>query len=247
MRRNINTLAALCVLLSTTSVVAGCGNSSSSASNPPASQAATTATTISSVSSASTPALPPLPAPVATWHFTWPVEGGYRYSGTLALSAPEHIEDQVIAPCTAEDTTAAQIRGKVELKNETKGFSGQPILDLETTAARAGEPNAIMFSDNSNCEPEGEGQDAVEYHSNDALAPGASVSFQVAWIVSTYYAQEHPSGDPSRLDGYKFKAIVLKPEGSDIGAGPVQIDGPGVESFGPQTMQQFALGAVNRQ
>jgi hypothetical protein len=182
---------------------------------------------------------------VATWHFIWSVEGGYRYSATLALSAPEHIEDQVIAPCTAEGTTAAQIRGNVELKNETKGFSGQPILDLETTAAQAGEPNAIMFGGGS-CEPEGEGQDAVEYRSNDALAPGASVSFQVAWIVPSYYSPEHPSGDPSRLDGYKFKAIVLKPEGSDIGAGPVQVDGPGVESSGPETMQQFSLEAVGR-
>ncbi len=171
------------------------------------------------------------------------MEGGYRYSGSLALSVPEHIDDQVIAPCTAEGTTAAQIRGNVELKNETKGFSGQPILDLETSAAQAGEPNAIMFGGGS-CVPEGEGQDAVEYHSNDALAPGASVSFPVAWVVPSYYSPEHPSGDPSRLDGYKFKAIVLKPEGSDIGAGPVQINGPDVESFGPETIQQFSLAAV---
>jgi hypothetical protein len=225
--------------------LAGCGSSSSPSGDQSGTQAATTATTISSASSTSTQALPPLPAPVATWHFTWPVEGGYRYSGTLALSAPEHIDDQVIAPCTAEGSTAAQIRGNVELKNETKGFNGQPILDLETTAAQAGELNAIMFG-GSNCEPKGEGPDAVEYHSNETLAPGGSVGFQVAWVVPSYYSPEHPAGDPSRLDGYKFKAIVLKPEGSDIGAGPVQIHGPGVESFGPETVQQFSLGAVAR-
>jgi hypothetical protein len=225
--------------------LAGCGGSSPSSGGQSGAQAAaTTATAGYGASSTSTPSPPPLPAPVATWHFTWPVEGGYRYSGTLALSAPEHINDQVIAPCTAEETSA-QVRGMVELKNETKGFSGQPILDLETTAAQAGEPNAIMFG-GSNCEPEGEGQDAVEYHSNEALKPGASVSFQVAWVVPSYYSPEHPSGDPSRLDGYKFKAIVLKPEDSDIGAGPVQIKGPDVASFGPETVQQFSLGAVVR-
>jgi hypothetical protein len=223
----------------------GCGSSSSSSGGQSASQAMTTATTSYSEGSTSTQALPlPLPAPVAAWRFTWPVEGGYRYSATLALSAPEHINDQVIAPCAAEET-AAQIRGKVELKNETKGFSGKPIIDLETTAAQAGEPNAIMFG-GSNCEPEGEGQDAVEYHSNEALKPGASVSFQVAWLVPSYYSPEHPNGDPSRLNGYSFKAIVLKPEGSDLGTGPVKIRGPDVESFGPETMQQFSLGAVGR-
>jgi hypothetical protein len=220
----------------------GCGSSSSPPSNQSGAQAAATTTSYSE-SSTSAQALPPLPAPVATWHFTWPVEGGYRYGGTLALSAPEHMNDQVIAPCTAEGTTAAQIRGKVELKNETKDFSGQPIIDLETTAAQAGEPNAIMFGGGS-CEPEGEGPDAVEYHSNEALVPGASVNFQVAWVVPSYYSPEHPNGDSSRLVGYKFKAIVLKPEGSDIGAGPVKINGPDVESFGPETMQQFSLAAV---
>lgn len=222
----------------------GCGGSSSASGKQSGLRVAASVPGISSPSSTSTPAMPPLPAAVATWRFTWPVEGGYRYSGTLALSAPEHIDDQVIAPCTAESTTAAQIRGKVELKNETKGFNGQPILALETTAAQAGEPNAIMFSDNSNCVPEGEGQDAVRYHSNEALAPGASVSFQVAWVVSSYYSPEHPSGDPARLVGYKFKAIALKPEGSDLGTGPVKIHGPDVESFGPETMQQFSLAAV---
>jgi hypothetical protein len=226
--------------------LAGCGGSSSPSVKQSDSHVAASAPVVSSPGSTSTPAMPSLPAPVATWHFTWPVEGGYRYSGTLALSAPEHIDNQVIAPCTAEGTITAQIRGKVELKNETKGFNGQPILDLETTAAQSGEANAIMFSDNSNCEPEGEGQDAVRYHSNEALASGASVSFPVAWVVPSYYSPEHPAGDPSRLDGYKFKAIALKPEGSDLGTGPVQIKGPGVESFGPETMQQFSLGAVVR-
>jgi hypothetical protein len=223
----------------------GCGSSSSPSGDQSALQSATTATTSYSEGSTSTQVLPPpLSAPVATWRFTWPVEGGYRYSATLALSAPEHINDQVIAPCTAEET-AAQVRGKVELKNETKGFNGQPIIDLETTAAQAGEPNAIMFG-GSNCEPEGEGQDAVEYHSNEALKSGASVGFGVAWIVPSYYSPEHPSGDPSRLDGYSFKAIALKSEGSDLGTGPVQIHGPDIKSFGPETMQEFSLGAVGR-
>jgi hypothetical protein len=221
----------------------GCGSSSPTVGQTSASlfTSTTGATTDASTTSNE---LPPTPAPVATWHFKWPVEGGYRYSGSLSLGSPEHIEENVIAPCSANSSTDAQVRGRVEIANETKGFSGQPILDLETQPQEPSDK--IYFGGDDGCQPEGEGGDGIEYNTDHALAPGIKDSFQVALVIPNYYSPEHPDGNPALLGEYKFKATAFKPEGSPLGAGPVHISGPDIESFGPNTVPQFSLGAVAR-
>jgi hypothetical protein len=224
--------------------LAGCGSSTNtvtlSVSTAPEKPTAgsTTATTAADV--------PSLPAPIATWHFTWPVEGGYSYSGSLSLGAPEHINTSVIAPCTANGSTDAQIRGSVELTNDTKGFPGEPVLDFETQALE-GVNGRISFGGGSSCLPESEGGDGIEYSPGHTLAPGASDSFSIVMIIPGYYSPEHPNGDPGLLKGYQFTTVAFKPEGSDLGAGPVKVTGPAIESFGPNTNPRFSLGAVGRE
>jgi hypothetical protein len=69
------------------------------------------------------------------------------------LGSPEHINASVIAPCSANGSTDAQIRGSVELTNDTKGFPAEPILDFETQALE-GVNGRISFGGSNSCLPE---------------------------------------------------------------------------------------------
>lgn len=201
-------------------MVAGCGGSSSpvnhAAASDPEQATAETPTT-----STATQELPPMPAPVATWHFTWSVEGGYSYSGSLSLGSPEHINETVISSCTANSATDIQVRGEVELTNDTKGFSSEPVINIESSSPVG--QGATEFGGNGTCST-----GDVVYSSGQPLASGASDRYPVALVIPDYYLPEHPNGDPASLSKRTFKAFAQTT--SSTYAGQVAVSGPDVNN-----------------
>lgn len=214
--------------------ISGCG-SSVSVNQPSTAQqtspsAATEATTQPSTSATQT-ATQPTPPASATWHFTWTHSGGYRYSATLSLAPPEHVEANAVSPCKAEPQTAAQVLGTLVLTNDTSNFPGKPYLDFVSSS--------VLFVGNEACYGEGEGGN-IAYQPDHELAAGASSTNKVALVLPNYYSPEHPSG--GGLGNYQIDAQTLEEVNGGEGTEPVKISGPAVESAGE--ISQFSLGPL---
>jgi hypothetical protein len=232
----------LSLVLAIALLVVGCGGTLNPTPNQTANSLLSPASsepTATTTAQTNTSVPPPAPKPVATWHFSWAVEGGYHYSGILSLGPPEHIQERDIAPCTADATTETQIIGEVTLRNETSGFPGEPILDFETQPPNESELERISFGGGAECLGDSEGGDNVEYSPGHKLSPGEYAHFDIALVVPNYYSPEYPGGNPARLNEYKFTTVAAV-----AGAGPVQVTGPALETFGPNTNPRFSLAAV---
>jgi hypothetical protein len=226
------------VLVVGTVATSGCGSSAPVQHSSAAQQAPATPTTETTETPSS--ASHPPPATAATWHFTWTHEGGYRYSASLSLSRPEHVEASAIAPCTAEAQTAAQVLGSLTLTNDTPNFSGKPYLNFSPS-------QPILFGGSETCYGEGSEGDNIGYEPKNNLAPGASSISKVALVIPNYYSPEHPDGNVEMLDQTGLTAQTEVEINGSEGAVPVKITGPSVRSPGataPDEPSSLSLGPL---
>ncbi len=195
----------------------------------------------SSTSPAATPS-PSEPPAAAVWHFKWTQGGGYHYSAVLSVSKPEHIQDAVIAPCTANAASDTEIRAVVTETNETKNFPGQPGLVLHDVG-----PQKVPVAQENQCheldEESSEGKISVV--ANENIPPGSSITGRFVLILPEYYSPEHPNGDTSLLKEYSFSPFGYSPNVNGLGSvgTGIQITGPSVESFGSGD-QRFSLAGL---
>jgi hypothetical protein len=236
--RRVSSIAVFASLLP---AICGCGTSAIPSGSEGGSPAGSSTPQTSPAKDGSTSASSlthPVSNTVAAWHFEWTAEGGYRYSASLALGKPEHIDADAIAPCTAESGTSAQILGTLTITNNTPNFPARPYVDFSSS-------QHLLFGAGEQCQGEGEG-DNIGYQPDSDLQPGASSTNRVALVVPEYYSPEHPSGDTEALANYEITAETeVKTPGGE-GAVPVAISGPDVTSLSPSDPSQFSLAALSR-
>ncbi len=235
--------AALVALLALALVsIADCGSngSATTTSTGHGTQQAAQTQTAATTSAAQTASQTAKPfAPAATWHFAWTMPGGYRYTGTLSMSKPAHIESSVVAPCEAEPSRDAQVQATATLVNATRSYPGAPDLAFQLLGTAS-------LAQNGQCSKL-EGTEAnIGVGTAEPIAPGSSVTSQFVLILANYYSPEHPNGETSSLGGYSFQTSAIDPHEGANSHGVEDVTGPATTSFGPNTMTRFSLAPLAR-
>jgi hypothetical protein len=184
----------------------------------------------------SPPASPPGSVPTApdaraSWHYVMRPHGGFVYSATLALQAPEHAVAADAAPCDVNSETDAQIQGTLTLVNETPDFTGRPGVTFELGGG-------LEYASSDGCQSSSDGTaPGGSFYATRPIASGDSISEKIVFIVPNVYTPDNPDGGPSAYKNVSFQIVYYGGPGSN----PVDDDHVPTRMSGPSLSDDYGF------
>lgn len=167
------------------------------------------------------------------YDFTATASGGYTFSGTLSIGAPQHLvsglqEGSLTAgsACSINSENDAVIPADFQMDNTTANFSSYVGARLQwSTSAISG--IEVGYTDGAQCETNGVGT-----NSTNPEPQGFGFNVDMFIVVPSYYNPDHPDGNEALLSGATLQLVEdsSSSEGWDIT--PQSVSGPGSSSDG---------------
>ena len=187
-----------------------------------------------------TPTVPSLPAGqlINTYSFTETEAGGYTFSGSLSLGAPEVFRNGITegnltagSACTINSQTDAVIPGVLTVDNTTQSFSAIGGAEFQWNSGAIGGVE-IGYTDGAQCEGENSGGSSNSFgiESTDPEPDGEGATGDLFIVIPDYYSPADPNGDSSLLVNVDLQLVDLVDSTHNLDIAPQTVSGPGSSS-----------------